>query len=96
MEKSETIFLYGALAKEQTPYPLFTALSKHLIVQAYTLFQVTGDPALRKQAEQYVYRHIEDGDFVPRIDRTFPRSQIVEAHRYRESNQQIGKIVVTV
>jgi hypothetical protein len=29
-------------------------------------------------------------------DRTFPLAQIVEAHRYLESNQQIGKVVVTV
>jgi NADPH:quinone reductase-like Zn-dependent oxidoreductase len=34
--------------------------------------------------------------FKPRIDRVFPFSQIVEAHRYMESNQQIGKIAVTV
>jgi NADPH:quinone reductase-like Zn-dependent oxidoreductase len=34
--------------------------------------------------------------FKPRIDRVFPFAQIVEAHRYMESNQQIGKIVVTV
>jgi NADPH:quinone reductase-like Zn-dependent oxidoreductase len=33
---------------------------------------------------------------MPRIDRTFPLSEIVEAHRYMESNAQIGKIVVTV
>jgi NADPH:quinone reductase-like Zn-dependent oxidoreductase len=32
----------------------------------------------------------------PRIDRVFPFAQIVEAHRYMESNEQIGKIVVTV
>ena len=32
----------------------------------------------------------------PRIARTFPLSQIVEAHRYMESNEHIGKIVVTV
>ena len=30
------------------------------------------------------------------IARTFPLSQIVEAHRYLESNQQVGKVVVTV
>jgi NADPH:quinone reductase len=29
------------------------------------------------------------------IARTFPLAEIVEAHRYLESNQQIGKIVVT-
>jgi NADPH:quinone reductase-like Zn-dependent oxidoreductase len=29
-------------------------------------------------------------------DRVFPFAKIVEAHRYMESNEQIGKIVVTV
>jgi NADPH:quinone reductase-like Zn-dependent oxidoreductase len=43
-----------------------------------------------------VFDHLEKGDFNPRIDRVFPLSQIVEAHRYMESNEQIGKIVVTV
>jgi NADPH:quinone reductase-like Zn-dependent oxidoreductase len=31
----------------------------------------------------------------PVIARTFPLAEIVEAHRYLESNQQIGKVVVT-
>jgi NADPH:quinone reductase-like Zn-dependent oxidoreductase len=48
------------------------------------------------KAKQYVFDRIAAGDFKPRIDRTFPLSQIVEAHRYMESNAQIGKIVVTV
>jgi NADPH:quinone reductase-like Zn-dependent oxidoreductase len=32
----------------------------------------------------------------PIIAKTFPLSQIVAAHRYLESNQQVGKVVVTV
>lgn len=32
----------------------------------------------------------------PRIDRVFPFAEMVEAHRYVELNEQIGKIVVTV
>jgi NADPH:quinone reductase-like Zn-dependent oxidoreductase len=32
----------------------------------------------------------------PIIARTFPLDQIVEAHRYLGSNQQIGKLVLTV
>jgi NADPH:quinone reductase-like Zn-dependent oxidoreductase len=39
---------------------------------------------------------IEAGDFKPLIDRVFAFDQIVEARRYRESNQHIGKIVVKV
>jgi NADPH:quinone reductase-like Zn-dependent oxidoreductase len=32
----------------------------------------------------------------PLIDKTFAFTEIVEAHRYMESNAQIGKIVVTL
>jgi len=53
-------------------------------------------PALRAQAEKYVLDHLESGEFKPRIARTFPLSEVAEAHRYMESNEQIGKIVVKV
>ena len=91
-----TIYEYGALAPEPTPFPLFTALAKALSVRGYTLREVFADPTLKAKAEKYVFDHVEKGDFKPRIDRTFPFAQIVEAHRYMESNEQIGKIVVTV
>jgi NADPH2:quinone reductase len=32
----------------------------------------------------------------PTIAKTFPLEKIVEAHHFLESNQQFGKIVVTV
>jgi NADPH:quinone reductase-like Zn-dependent oxidoreductase len=91
-----TIFEYEALALEPTPFPLFAALSKGLSVRGYTLREVLSDPKLRAKAEQYVFDHVKAGNFKPRIDRVFPLAEIVEAHRYMESNEQIGKIVVTV
>jgi NADPH:quinone reductase-like Zn-dependent oxidoreductase len=91
-----TIFEYGALSLEPTPFPLFVALGKGLSVRGYTLMEVTRSQEILKAAVKYVYDHLESGNFKPRIDRTFPLEEIVEAHRYMESNQQIGKIVVTV
>ncbi|HEY2455715.1 MAG TPA: zinc-dependent alcohol dehydrogenase family protein [Candidatus Acidoferrum sp.] len=91
-----TIFEYGALAPEPTPFPLFTALHKGLAVQGYTVREVFSDAKLTAKAKQYVFDHIKAGNFKPRIDKVFPLAQIVEAHRYMESNEQIGKIVVTV
>jgi NADPH:quinone reductase-like Zn-dependent oxidoreductase len=90
------IFEYGALAPEPTPFPLFTALSKGLTVRGYTLREILSDPKLNSEAVKYVFDRVRAGDFKPRIDRVFPLAQIVEAHRYMESNQQIGKIVVKV
>jgi NADPH:quinone reductase-like Zn-dependent oxidoreductase len=93
---SGIIFEYGALSMEPTPFPLMAALSKHLTVKGYTLFEVVSDPAEFAKAKQYVFDRLASGAFKPRIDKTFPLSEIVEAHRYMESNAQIGKIVVTV
>ena len=35
------------------------------------------------------------GTLTPIVDRIFPLEEIVDAHRYMESNMQRGKIVVT-
>ena len=90
-----TIFEYGALAPEPTPFPLFAALAKGLSIRGYTLREILFEPKLRAKAEKYVFERIQAGDFKPRIDRVFPLAKIVDAHRYMESNEQIGKIVVT-
>ncbi len=90
------LFEYGALAAEPTPFPLFTALGKQLTFKGYVLFELVNDPAALAKAKQYVFDRIVSGQFKPRIDKTFPLREIVAAHRYLESNAQIGKIVVTV
>jgi NADPH:quinone reductase-like Zn-dependent oxidoreductase len=91
-----TIFEYGGLDPKPTPYPLFTALTRRLTIKGYTLFEVVTNPEAFPKAKQYIFDLIAAGDFKPRIDKVFPLSEIVAAHRYMESNAQIGKIVVTV
>jgi NADPH:quinone reductase-like Zn-dependent oxidoreductase len=91
-----TIFVYGALSPQPTPFPLFPSLRKSLKIQGYTLFAITTDPTLLQQATGYVFEKLQSGAFKPRIDKSFTLDQIVEAHRYMEMNEQIGKIVITV
>jgi len=90
------IFEYGALSPTPTPFPLFPALTKGLAVRGYTLFEIVKDLEKLSRGKQYVYDGLQSGKLKPIIDRTFPLEAIVEAHRYMESNQQKGKIVVTV
>jgi NADPH:quinone reductase len=90
------IFEYGALAPHPTPFPLFLALAKGLTVRGYTLFEIVKNPEMLKRGKEYIYRGLESGALKPIIDRTFPLAEIAEAHRYMVSNQQKGKIVVTV
>ena len=90
------LFQYGALSTEPTPLPLFTVLSKMLTVRGYLLFEVTSDPARLAKGKQFVFDGLANGKLTPVIAKTFPLEKIVDAHRYLESNQQIGKVVVTV
>ncbi len=90
------IFEYGALSPAPTPFPLFTALAKGLTVRGYTLFEIVKDPEKLARGKRYVYNGLQSGTLKPVIDRTFPLEAIADAHRYMESNQQKGKIVVTV
>jgi NADPH:quinone reductase len=91
-----SIFEYGALSSAPTPFPLFPALAKGLTVRGYTLFEIVRDPEKLARGKRFVTNGIESGALKPVIDRTFPLESIVEAHKYMESNQQKGKIVVTV
>ncbi len=90
------LFQYGALSPEPTPFPLMTALLKGLTMRAYVLFEILNDPIRFERAKQFVLNALATGQLKPIIDKTFTLDQIVEAHRYMESNKQFGKIVVTV
>ena len=90
------IFEYGALSTSPTPFPLFPALSKGLTIRGYTLFEIVSDPEKFARGKRYIYDGIQSAALKPIIDRTFPLKDIVDAHRYMESNQQKGKIVVIV
>ncbi|WDD97509.1 zinc-dependent alcohol dehydrogenase family protein [Thalassomonas actiniarum] len=91
-----TIIEYGALDNRPTPYPLFTALSKGLTIRGYTLFEFTADKKRLAQAKAALLPLFEEGQLVPVIDKVFAFNDIRDAHRYMESNQQMGKIVVKV
>jgi NADPH:quinone reductase-like Zn-dependent oxidoreductase len=62
-------------------------------------FSETGGPEVLRFKNvdiPFVINGLEKGTLKPVIDRVFPFDQIVEAHRYLEASEQIGKIVVTI
>jgi NADPH:quinone reductase-like Zn-dependent oxidoreductase len=96
MSERGILFEYGALSSEPTPLPLFNVLGKSLTIRGYLVFEITNDPQRLEAAKQFINEGLASGKLKPIIAKTFPLEEIVEAHRYMESNQQIGKIVVTV
>jgi NADPH:quinone reductase-like Zn-dependent oxidoreductase len=90
------IFEYGALSLEPTPFPLIPAMRRGLTVRAYTLMELQTDPKVLHRSLDYVRERLADGRYAPKIAKTFPLAKTVEAYQYLASNQQVGKIVITV
>ena len=96
MSRGGILIEYGGLSHEPTPFPLFAVLAKTLTLRGYLVHEITGNPAKLEAAKAFILEGLETGALRPIIDRTFPFEQVVEAHRFLESNRQFGKIVVTV
>jgi NADPH:quinone reductase-like Zn-dependent oxidoreductase len=90
------LIAYGALSPEPAPLPFLEVLGKGLTVRGYQLFEYTMDKVAIERIKTFVLKGLESGQLKPLVGKTFPIEEVVEAHRYLESNQQIGKIVLTV
>lgn len=90
------LVLYGILSPDPTPLPLVALLSKRPLVTASLIMTTSSDPEKLKVAVDFVNAGLKSGALKPVIAKTFSLDQIVESHRYLESNQQFGKVVVTV
>ncbi|WP_148863336.1 zinc-dependent alcohol dehydrogenase family protein [Marinobacter fonticola] len=96
MAPGGTLVVYGALSGEPTPFPLIKGLKKALTMRGYTLFEVIGDAERFERGKRFVKEGLESGDFSAIVSKTFTFDDMIAAHEYMESNQQFGKIVVTV
>jgi NADPH:quinone reductase-like Zn-dependent oxidoreductase len=87
---------YGGLSPEPTPFPLFNVLTKSLVLRGYLVHEIIRDTVRLARAKAFILDGLSDGALKPVIARTFRFEDIVEAHRFLESNTQFGKIVVTI
>ncbi|HEY0877508.1 MAG TPA: zinc-dependent alcohol dehydrogenase family protein [Zeimonas sp.] len=93
-----TLILYGNLSGKarETMFPYGAALAKGLSMRGYLVFEVLHDAKRFAAARTFVEDGLRTGSLAPTIGRTFDFGEMVEAHRYLESGEQFGKIVVTV
>jgi NADPH:quinone reductase-like Zn-dependent oxidoreductase len=89
------VFLYGALSSEPTLFPLYPAIGKNLTLYGYAIVHLIASGKL-ETAKAYITAHLASGAIRPVIAKTFQLAEIADAHRFMETGQQIGKIVVTV
>jgi NADPH:quinone reductase-like Zn-dependent oxidoreductase len=91
-----TLVLYGWLDPVPIPLPVAADLrARH--IHWYSFFELTVDqPQQLRRAEHFINAGLRSGSLAPVIDRTFDLDDVVEAHRYLESNAQVGKVILTV
>jgi len=53
-------------------------------------------PRYNKQLALDIKQLVEDGEYRPIIDRTYPLDEVVEASRYVETGQKTGNVVLTI
>ena len=97
------IVIYGVLDTTPTTFPIFPLLIKGAQIYPYKVFDFTGLPIVNlkvqpeavERAKTFIVEKLRDGSLKTVIAKQFPLEQVADAHRFMESNQQVGKIVVT-
>lgn len=96
MAKDGYYIIYGALSHDDIAVPVFPILGKHLTVRGYELFEITTVPEKLAKAKKFVFDGLAGAQLRPEIDKIFAFDEIVQAHKYMESNTQMGKILVKI
>lgn len=97
------IVIYGVLDTTPTSFPIFPLLIKGAQIYPYKVFDFTGLPIVNlkvqpeavERAKKFITEKLGDGSLKTVIAKQFPLEKVADAHRFMESNQQVGKIVVT-
>jgi NADPH:quinone reductase-like Zn-dependent oxidoreductase len=91
------LFVYGGLSGEPTPYPHWPSAMKGLSMRGWVASEIWNHPHRYQAAQKKILAGLAGGQLRPVIAKTFNGlDQIVAANEYLESNQQVGKVVVTL
>lgn len=96
--------LYGLSGGAELRYPAVAQFRKSWRFHVYKVLEYTGAPtmglprdeAALQRALRFVDEGLAGGALQVRIDRTFAFDDVVQAHRYLERAEHIGKVVLTV
>ncbi len=90
------LFVYGGLSEQPTPYPHWPCAMKGLSMRGWVASEIWNHPHRYKAAQEKILAGLAGGHLKPVIAREFHGlEQLVAANAFLESNQQVGKVVVT-
>lgn len=91
------LFVYGGLSAQPTPYPHWPCAMKGLSMRGWVASEIWNHPHRYRKAQETILAGLDSGHLKPVIAREFQGlDQIAAANAYLESNEQVGKVVVTI
>jgi NADPH2:quinone reductase len=88
------LILYGRAGGPPEPLNLFRLFEKSLKVSGFVLYTVTAVPEVMRRGIEESLKLIAEKKVRIVVGKSFPLAQAVEAHRFMESRQSTGKLVL--
>ncbi len=88
------LILYGRAGGPPDPVNLTSLFQKSLKVSGFVLYTVSAMPDKHRQGIEKSFQLMEQGKLKMVVGKTFPLAEAAEAHRYMESRQSVGKLVL--
>ena len=90
------LFVYGGLSEQPTPYPHWPMAFKGCSMRGWVASEIWNHPHRFDRARDTILAGLADGHLKPVIAKEFKGLEALRtANEFLESNEQIGKVVVT-
>ena len=88
------LILYGRSGGQPEPLNLFRLFEKSTKVSGFTLYTVAAVPEAMRRGIEESFKLIAQGELKLLVGKSFPLAQAAEAHKFMESRQSTGKLVL--
>jgi len=88
------LILYGRAGGPPDPVNLMALFQKSLKVSGFVLYTVSAMPDKHRQGIEKSFQLMKQGKLKMLVGKTFPLAEAAETHRYMESRQSVGKLVL--
>ena len=88
------LILYGRAGGPPDPLNMMTLFQKSLKVSGFVLYTVSAMPDKHREGIEKSFQLMREGKLKLLVGKRFPLAEAAEAHRYMESRQSTGKLVL--
>jgi NADPH2:quinone reductase len=88
------VILYGRASGPPEPLNVFRLFEKSATVTGFTLYTAAALPEVMRRGIEESFRLIAQGKLKLLVGRKFPLAEAAQAHRFMESRQSTGKLVL--